>query len=235
MCQPGRPGPQGEGQDTSSSGFVPFQSAKSAGGLLRLAWLDAGTGEQVFDALAGEGAVAAEGGDPEVHVSSRRVGEAAPLELLDESDDLGQALRRERLDVRSAETEPVGVLAVRVAVARGERPRADALLARTAVDLVVDVRDVDDEPHAPAEPACDEALQHLADPVRPRIADVDERVDGGTADVDAELAGAAWLYDAGLFREAVVQLESRSRPVAHRSASQPLRESASLRSTAATT
>ena len=31
MCQPGRPGPHGEGHATSSSGFVAFQSAKSAG------------------------------------------------------------------------------------------------------------------------------------------------------------------------------------------------------------
>ena len=31
MCQPGRPGPQGEAQDVSSPSFVVFQSAKSRG------------------------------------------------------------------------------------------------------------------------------------------------------------------------------------------------------------
>ena len=34
MCQPGRPGPQGESQDVSSPGFVAFQSAKSWGARL---------------------------------------------------------------------------------------------------------------------------------------------------------------------------------------------------------
>ena len=31
MCQPGRPGPQGESQEVSSPGFVAFQRAKSCG------------------------------------------------------------------------------------------------------------------------------------------------------------------------------------------------------------
>ena len=37
MCQPGRPGPQGESHAVSSPGLFAFQSAKSSGSSLRSA------------------------------------------------------------------------------------------------------------------------------------------------------------------------------------------------------
>ena len=49
MCQPGRPSPQGEGHDVSSSGLFAFQSAKSSGDSLALARLDA----RALDELVG--------------------------------------------------------------------------------------------------------------------------------------------------------------------------------------
>ena len=78
----------------------------------------------------------------EVDVPIGLVGEAATNELLDHRDLVADGLDGRRLDVRTAETEPVGVLDVPARCVRGE-PRARA--GRRVVDLVVDVGDVHDE------------------------------------------------------------------------------------------
>ena len=60
----------------------------------------------------GELAVAVEAADAEVDVAARLVGVAALDQRLDQRDDLGDRLGRERLGVGPAEPEPVGVLDV---------------------------------------------------------------------------------------------------------------------------
>ena len=141
MCQPGRPGPQGDSQEVSSPSLVAFQSAKSRGSSL------SGSGLLLFHLigpLARELAVVAVAPDPEVDVALRLVGVAARDQLGDQSDDLVHRLGRLGLGVGAAETEAVGVLDV---PARGLLGQLGAVPGRGGVDLVVDVGDVGDERH----------------------------------------------------------------------------------------
>ena len=82
---------------------------------LALAGLDAGAGDQLVGPLARELAVRRIGLDAEVDVAvGGRVGRAALDQPLDQRDDLGDRLARERLGVGPPEPEPVGVGAIRV-------------------------------------------------------------------------------------------------------------------------
>ena len=93
MCQPGRPRPHGESHDVSSPAFVAFQSAKSRGSSLSAFGSCSSTWS---GPLAREPAVLREPRDTEVHVAVDRVGVARRDELLDQRDDLGDRLGRER-------------------------------------------------------------------------------------------------------------------------------------------
>ena len=101
---------------------------------LALAGLDAGAGDQLVGALARELAVRRIGLDAEVDVPvGGRVGRVLLDQPLDQRDDLGDRLARERLRVGPAEPEPVGVRAIRGGHPVGELLRRHALLARAAV------------------------------------------------------------------------------------------------------
>jgi hypothetical protein len=125
----------------------------------------------------------------EVHVSPRLVGAPVALQRGDEVDDRADGLRRERLRVRSAEPESVGVGHVRVGHLARELGARNAERPRGVVDLVVDVRDVDDQLRRVALMR-QEPPEQGKDDERTRIADVDAVVDRRPAGVDPDgLAG----------------------------------------------
>ncbi len=192
MCQPGRPSPQGEGQDVSSSGLRAFQSAKSSRS--SLSWAVPGLLALVHlvRIAVGELAVAVEAPDAEVDVAAGLVGVAGLDQRLDQRDDLGDRLGRERLRVRPPEPEAVGVLDVEREHPPDVLGRRHAALARGVVDLVVDVGDVDHQRRLVALVG-EEAAQQHRDHVGPRVADVDPRVDRRPAGVDAHAGRLARL------------------------------------------
>ena len=189
MCQPGRPRPQGESHDVSSSGLFAFQSAKSRGSSLSgfglLLVLD------LVEPLPGEAAVLLEARDAEVDVALDLVGVAALDQLVDEANDLVHRLGHLGPVVDVVEPEAARVLEVplgRLPGALGARAR------RRLVDLVVHVGDVVDERHlvaALAQPALVPAAEHE----RPRVADVRAGVDGRAADVHPDRAGRLGQVD----------------------------------------
>ena len=109
MCQPGRPLPQGESQEVSSPSFWPFQSAKSRRVLLERSGPRLLALIHLVGVPVGELAVAVEAPHPEVDVAVRLVGVPLLDQRLDQGDDLGDRLRRQRLGVRAAQPEGVGV------------------------------------------------------------------------------------------------------------------------------
>jgi hypothetical protein len=145
-------------------------------------------GHHVVEVRAGEPAVVGELGHPEVDVAAGLVREAAPDQLLDQRDDFGDRLGRERLEVRPAQAEAVRVLEVPPRRPPRELVARDPVLAGGVVDLVVYVGDVLDERHL-VPPGLEPALEPKGQHVRPRVPDVDPLVDGGAAEVHADGPG----------------------------------------------
>ena len=141
-------------------------------------------------------------------------------ERLDQVDDLADRLARERLAVRPAEAEPVRIRAVVFRHLARELVRGHLAFARGDVDLVVDVGHVLDERDSEAL-VLEEALVEGEDDERPRVPDMDPRVDGRPAGVDPDLARLARLELAEAVRERVVQLDRHRSSIATASAAIP--------------
>jgi hypothetical protein len=140
----------------------------------------------------------------EVDVPVDGVGGAPLDELGDQVDDRADRLRRERLGIGPAQAQAIGVGHVVRGHLRGERRGGDAGGACRVVDLVVDVRDVDHE--ARLVPLAGQEPPELAeDHEGPRVADVDARVDGRPAGVDANSAAVAGLEGLDGARAGVVE------------------------------
>jgi hypothetical protein len=173
MCQPGRPSPHGALQRVSSVHLV--------------------------DVAARQRPVLGQRAHAEVDVAVRRVGVAGVDQRLDQVDDRLDELRCQRLGVRAADPDPLGVLEVVLGHLLGQFGRGPAGLGGRVVDLVVDVRDICHERHVVAL-VLEEALQLGEDDERPGVADVHARVDRRAARVDADLAriaGLQWRHFAG--------------------------------------
>ena len=112
MCQPGRPGPQGESQLVSSPSLCAFHSAKSSRSSFRRGRAGLLALVHVLGAAVGELPVAGEAADPEVDVSAGLVGVPGLDQLGDQRDDPADRLGGQRLGVRPAQPEPVGVLEI---------------------------------------------------------------------------------------------------------------------------
>jgi hypothetical protein len=158
----------------------------------------------LVDVAARQLAVAVQRPHAEVHVAARGVGVAALDERTDQVEDRGDVLGGERLVVRAAKPEPLGVLDV----VGGHLAREVGGVApgrpRGVVDLVVDVGDVRDERDAVAL-VLEEPLELGEDDERPRVPDVHARVDGRPAGVDADVVRVARLERPHLARAGVVQ------------------------------
>ena len=81
MCQPGRPSPQGEGQNASSSCLRAFQSAKSSGLSLSSRGARLLALVHLVGVAVGELAVAVEAADAEVDVAAGLVGVPASISV----------------------------------------------------------------------------------------------------------------------------------------------------------
>jgi hypothetical protein len=92
----------------------------------------------------------------------------------------------------TAEAERVGVGEVVGGHLGGELGARAPVGLRCFIDLVVDVGDVHGERHGVAL-VFEEAREQGEDDERTRVSDVDARVDGGTAGVDADAAAIARL------------------------------------------
>ena len=110
MCQPGRPRPQGESHHVSSPGLLPFQSAKSSGSrLCSPGSADPAPSSSWSMRWLLEHPVAVEAAHREVDVAAGLVGVPARDQLLDQRDDLGHRLGRQRLAVGPAQAQQLGV------------------------------------------------------------------------------------------------------------------------------
>src|SRR2546430_11176778 len=117
-------------------------------------------------------------------------------------------------------SEPVRVRAVGLGHLACELVRGHLALARGDVDLVVDVGHVLDERDSEAL-VLEEALVEGEDDERPRVPDMDPRVDGRPAGVDPDLARLARLELAEAVRATVVQLDRHRSSIATASAAIP--------------
>ena len=114
MCQPGRPGPHGDGH-AGSPGLADFQSAKSSGIVLALVDVDAraGTLTKIVDVAVHECAVVVEAIDVEVHAAALDgVRVAAVDEQRDDVDHLRHVLGGPRSKVGRRDPEAVHLIDV---------------------------------------------------------------------------------------------------------------------------
>ncbi len=145
-------------------------------------------------------AVLLEGADPEVDVAVRRVGEAAPDEPLDQRDDLRHRLRHARLAVGAPEAQAAGVVDVRLRHLRRDLARSGGRrsCATSSIFSLTSVMLMTTRGRRSAWRRSRWRLQRHGDDVRPRVADVDVRVDRRAAAVDGQPAGLHGLDRARL-------------------------------------
>ncbi len=146
MCQPGRPSPQGESQARVLARLARLPEREVERVLLELGAAGLLALVHLVGVAVRELAVAVEAADPEVDVTPGLVGVPALDQRLDQRDDLGDRLGRQRLGVGAAEAERARCPRRRRRSSRAaSSAEAIPALARRGVDLVVDVGDVDDE------------------------------------------------------------------------------------------
>ena len=110
ICQPGRPGPHGRSQAVSSPGFLRLPEREVERVLLEALRPGLLALVHLVRVSVRELAVVVEAPDAEVHVAARLVGELSLDQRLDELDDLGHRLGRERFRVGTSDPEQVRVL-----------------------------------------------------------------------------------------------------------------------------
>ena len=119
MCQPGRPRPHGDSHQVSSSGLFAFHSAKSSGSrLCSPGSADPAPSSSWSMRWLLSSPVAVEAAHREVDVAAGLVGVPVGDQLLDQRDDLGHRLGRQRLEVGPAQPQQVGVGDVGLASSR---------------------------------------------------------------------------------------------------------------------
>ena len=144
VCQPGRPGPQGDSQ-VGSPGLAFFHRTKSRGERFSSSGLDPGPRAQRVEALAGQEAVAGDPVDREVDAVGRLVGDAAVHQVGHE----GRPCRSTYsvawgMTVGRLTPECVDGLPPDASNSRATSVLGAALLDGPGDDLVVDVGDVGD-------------------------------------------------------------------------------------------
>ena len=186
MCQPGRPGPQGESQLVSSSVLVRLPQREVERALLQRGGARLLALVHVLGAPVRELPVPLEAPHPEVDVPAGLIGVPRLDQIGDQPDDPADRLGGQGLGIRPPQPKPIGVLEVGARHPRRKLRRGLPRLPRRRVDLVVDVGDVDDQlrpvalrPQKPGEQGEDDE--------GPRIADVDPAVHGRPARIDPDL------------------------------------------------
>ena len=147
---------------------------------------DAGTDFQVLDEVAGQQAVTRELAGAVVHVAVHFVGQSLVDQALHERDDLGHGLAHSGVHVRRRDVQRLHVLEILVDIFVRNVHRTDVFLSGAVDDLVVHVREVLHVAHLLA--AVLQVLSHgIEHDERTGVADMDEIIDGGTADVHLQL------------------------------------------------
>ena len=183
-----------------------FPQYEVAGVALVRGDVDAGAGEELVGAAAGELAVIGETGDREQHVAVGGVGVAGGDQALDDLDHLGDGLSGARLDIRGEVAEGGNVGAVVFERLLGNFADRHAVFASPRVDLVVNVGDVAYIGHA-REHAPEQADQHVVDHRGAGVADMGEVIDGRAAAIDTHVAGIDRDQRFPAFGEKVVQAQ----------------------------
>jgi hypothetical protein len=159
-----------------------------------------------FGIEAGQAAVRRPRGDPEEdRAVVRPIGVAALEQRCDQLGHLVDVLGRPRQDVRDghAKRGRIGQKALEVAAGQDVDPLSGG--RGTPDDLVVDVG-VEDPGDRQASPS-EMADQQVDEEERPKVADVDRRVDRGAAGIDAHLPVVQWHQRSGQAGQRVVQLD----------------------------
>ncbi len=126
--------------------------------------------------------------DPEVHVAVLcHIRMTGLNEILDDVQDLVDVLGGAGLNSRLAAVQTLGILEVLCLKALGDLLHRGALFLALGDELVVDVGDVGNVQYLVAA-VFQIAAQGVEHDQRAGVADVDEVINGGTADVDAVLA-----------------------------------------------
>ena len=127
MCHPGRPGSPGAvPRRLAGLGALPQGEVERI--TLVLPHLDARAVAHLVGLLLRELAVCGVAAHVEVDVGARLIGVATIDQLADQIDDLLDVLGGERLHVGTAETQPVGVVAVGLSELRGHLAGRPALV-----------------------------------------------------------------------------------------------------------
>ncbi len=186
MCQPGRPCPQGDGQD-GSPGLALFQRAKSRTSSFSYSSSATRSPRRVcVEVDLRELAVARKGRDLEPHRALGLVGVAAAAELLDQLDHLGDVVGGPRvalgfLDVQRSRSSKKRSAYLPVNSA-SETPSFAAPLIVLSSMSVRFMTCVTRQPFALQVPA-----QHVLEHERAQVADVGHVVDRGAAGVEAHV------------------------------------------------
>ena len=187
MCQPGRPGPNGEGQD-GSPGFSPFQSTKSLTSSFSYSSSATRSPRRICAEVdLREPSVAGKRRDPEIDGTVRLVGVPALPQPLDQRDHLGDVLGGARvalglLDVERRDVAEEGLDVRRREVVRARRPPASApriVLSSTSVRFMICVTR-----RPPGEQV---AAQDVLEDEGAQVSDVDDVVDRRAARVEADV------------------------------------------------
>ena len=208
MCQPGRPLPQGLGQE-GSPGLADFHRAKSAPGPLSLGHA-AAVALRGLDAAMAQLAVIGTLGHLEIHVALRLVGETLFDERLRELDDLVDRFGASREVVDHVDAQGREVVHVVGRHFRGQLRHGNAAAVRLGDQLVVHVGDVHHQRHLVAGVG-QVAFHGVEDDRADHVADVAGLVDGRAAEINAHRARLDRLE--GLFRscQGVVDAEHGGR------------------------
>jgi len=162
--------------------------------------LDAGAGDHVLARAAGKPAIGGEARHREEHVvpdwvpdwvplgTRGDIGVAAGDQALDQPDHLGDVEGRAGLDIGGQRAERRHILMEVTGRAGGEAGDRLARFGGAGDDLVIDIGDVADIGHA-GEKAPQQPHQRVEHHHGPGIAEMGEVIDGGTADIDADMRG----------------------------------------------
>ena len=190
MCQPGRPGPNGESH-VGSSGADGCHSTKSSG----LRWRGSSgslparrPGSAWRRCRSRRGGVGGPGGDVEPGGALDGVGVAAGHQDLDEGDHLRHPLGGLGLGCGGPGVEGLHVTVEPGRLGRGQLQEVDSELAGLGQDRVVDVGDVAHQPHLVAE-VLEAADQQVVGEVGVGVPEVGAVVRGDAAHVDPHLFG----------------------------------------------
>ena len=127
--------------------------------------------------------------NPKVDVAPGLIRVSGLDQIGDQPDDPRDRLGGQRLRIRSPQPQPVGVLEIGLGHPRRELRRRLPHLPRRRVDLVVDVGDVDDQPH-PIPLGSQKASKQGEDDERPRVPNVNPAVDRRPTRIDPDLTPA---------------------------------------------